>query len=85
MSSYTYNLSEIISSLSSCCSISVCPCWFLSLKDPGSSETVEPEGCLNASADSGSPKRHFQEGAKEEQVSWGVTPAHTTEGSFDAR
>lgn len=40
-----------------------------SLKDPGSSETVEPEGCLNASADSGSPKRHFQGGAKVEQVS----------------
>lgn len=33
----------------------------------GSSETVEPEGSLNNPADSGSPKRHFQEGAKEGQ------------------
>ncbi|XP_035538180.1 KH homology domain-containing protein 4-like [Morone saxatilis] len=37
------------------------------VQDPGSSETVEPEGSLNPPADSGSPKRHFQEGAKEEQ------------------
>lgn len=42
---------------------------FALLKDPGSSDTVESEGSLNTPADSGSPKRHFQEGAKEEQVS----------------
>ncbi|XP_070702688.1 KH homology domain-containing protein 4-like [Pempheris klunzingeri] len=36
-------------------------------QDPGSSETVEPEGSINTPPDSGSPKRHFQEGAKEEQ------------------
>nr|XP_046248174.1 KH homology domain-containing protein 4-like [Scatophagus argus] len=36
-------------------------------QDPDSSERVEPEGSLNTIADSGSPKRHFQEGAKEEQ------------------
>lgn len=40
------------------------------LKDPGSSETVEPGGSLNTPPDSGSPKDHFQEGAKDEQVSW---------------
>lgn len=39
------------------------------LKDPGSSETVEPEGSLSTPPDSGSPKRHFHEAAKEEQVS----------------
>ncbi|XP_019121086.2 KH homology domain-containing protein 4 [Larimichthys crocea] len=37
------------------------------VQDPGSSDPVEPEGSLNTPADSGSPKRHFQEGAKEEQ------------------
>lgn len=37
------------------------------VQDPGSSETVEPGGSSNTPADSGSPKRHFQEGAKEEQ------------------
>lgn len=42
---------------------------FALLKDPGSSETAEPEGSLNGPIESGSPKRHFQEGAKEEQVS----------------
>ncbi|XP_029311773.1 KH homology domain-containing protein 4-like [Cottoperca gobio] len=36
-------------------------------QDSGSSETVEPEGCLNTPPDSGSPRRHFQEGSKEEQ------------------
>ncbi len=44
-------------------------CVLVSLKDPGSSATVEPEGPVNPPTDSGSPKRHFQEGAKEEQVS----------------
>uniref|UniRef100_UPI0037E978A4 KH homology domain-containing protein 4-like n=1 Tax=Semicossyphus pulcher TaxID=241346 RepID=UPI0037E978A4 len=37
------------------------------VQDPGSSESVEAEGSLNAAPDSGSPKRHFQEGPKEEQ------------------
>ncbi|XP_049448740.1 KH homology domain-containing protein 4-like [Epinephelus fuscoguttatus] len=37
------------------------------VQEPGSSETVEPEGSLNTPADPGSPKRHFQEGAKEEE------------------
>lgn len=37
------------------------------VQGPGSSETVEPEGSLNTPPDSGSPRRHFQEGAKEEQ------------------
>lgn len=37
------------------------------VEDPGSSETVEPEGSLNSPPDSGSPRRHFQEGVKEEQ------------------
>ncbi|XP_041642316.1 KH homology domain-containing protein 4-like isoform X2 [Cheilinus undulatus] len=37
------------------------------VQDPGSSETVEPEASLNTTSDTGSPKRHFQEGAKEEQ------------------
>lgn len=48
------------------------------VQDPGSSETVDPEGSLNAPADSGSPKRHFQEGAKEEQPtsSSPEAPAH---------
>lgn len=41
---------------------------FALLKDPGSREMVEPEGSLNTPPDSGSPKRHFQEGVKEEQV-----------------
>lgn len=31
---------------------------------------MEPEGSLNTPTDSGSPQCHFQEGAKEEQVSW---------------
>lgn len=38
------------------------------LKNPGSSETVEPEGSSTTAPDSGSPKRQFQEGAKDEQV-----------------
>lgn len=42
---------------------------FALLKDPGSSETAEPEG-LNSPIDTGSPKHHFQGGTKEEQVSW---------------
>ncbi|XP_070761434.1 KH homology domain-containing protein 4-like [Enoplosus armatus] len=37
------------------------------VQDPGSKEKVEPEGSLNTPPDSGSPKRHFQEGAKEGQ------------------
>lgn len=37
------------------------------VQDPGSREMVEPEGSLNTPPDSGSPKRHFQEGVKEEQ------------------
>ncbi|XP_018539152.1 KH homology domain-containing protein 4 [Lates calcarifer] len=37
------------------------------VQDPGSSETVEPEGSLSTPPDSGSPKRHFHEAAKEEQ------------------
>ncbi|XP_060890677.1 KH homology domain-containing protein 4-like [Labrus mixtus] len=37
------------------------------VQDPGSSETVEHEGSLNAAADTGSPKRHFQEGSKEDE------------------
>ncbi|XP_043990179.1 KH homology domain-containing protein 4-like [Gambusia affinis] len=37
------------------------------VQDPGSSETVEPGGSLNTPPDSGSPKDHFQEGAKDEQ------------------
>ncbi|KAK2853809.1 hypothetical protein Q5P01_006470 [Channa striata] len=37
------------------------------VQDPGSRETAEPEGSLHS--DSGSPKRHFQEGSKEEQPS----------------
>uniref|UniRef100_A0A087YHM9 KH homology domain-containing protein 4 n=1 Tax=Poecilia formosa TaxID=48698 RepID=A0A087YHM9_POEFO len=37
------------------------------VQDPGSSETVEPGGSLNTPPDSGSPKGHFQEGAKDEQ------------------
>ncbi|XP_059203991.1 KH homology domain-containing protein 4-like [Centropristis striata] len=39
------------------------------VQDSGSSRTVEPEGSLNTASDSGSPKRHFQEGAKEEEPS----------------
>jgi len=42
---------------------------FSLLKDAGSSGTVEPGGSLDNPPDSGSPRRHFQEGAKEEQVS----------------
>ncbi|XP_008284864.1 UPF0469 protein KIAA0907-like [Stegastes partitus] len=37
------------------------------VQEPGSSESVEPDGSLNSPSDSGSPKRHFQEGAKDEQ------------------
>ncbi|XP_022604477.1 UPF0469 protein KIAA0907 homolog [Seriola dumerili] len=37
------------------------------VQDPGSSETVEPEASLSSPPDSGSPKRHFHEAAKEEQ------------------
>ncbi|XP_034536300.1 KH homology domain-containing protein 4-like [Notolabrus celidotus] len=37
------------------------------VQDPGSSEKVEAEESLNPVPESGSPKRHFQEGAKEEQ------------------
>ncbi|XP_035484670.1 KH homology domain-containing protein 4 [Scophthalmus maximus] len=37
------------------------------VQDPGSSETVEPEGSLNTPPDSGSPKRQFHEEAEEEQ------------------
>ncbi|XP_069561849.1 KH homology domain-containing protein 4-like [Brachyistius frenatus] len=37
------------------------------VQDPGSSETVEPEGALNSPPHSGSPKCHFQEAAKDEQ------------------
>ncbi|KAM8761941.1 KH homology domain-containing protein 4-like [Acanthopagrus schlegelii] len=44
------------------------------VQDPGSSETMEPEGCLNASADSGSPKRHFQGGSKVEQPPGSSSP-----------
>ncbi|XP_034413815.1 KH homology domain-containing protein 4-like [Cyclopterus lumpus] len=36
------------------------------VEDPGSSDTVEPEGSINTHPDSGSPRRHFQEGATEE-------------------
>ncbi|XP_054463888.1 KH homology domain-containing protein 4-like [Anoplopoma fimbria] len=45
------------------------------VQDPGSSETVEPGGSLNIPPDSGSPRRHFQEGAKEEQP-----PSRSPEG-----
>ncbi|KAJ4947012.1 hypothetical protein JOQ06_009054 [Pogonophryne albipinna] len=38
-------------------------------QDAGSSGTVEPGGSLDNPPDSGSPRRHFQEGAKEEQPS----------------
>ncbi|XP_035855501.1 KH homology domain-containing protein 4-like isoform X1 [Sander lucioperca] len=34
---------------------------------PGSSETVAPEGSLSTPPDPGSPRRHFQEGSREEQ------------------
>ncbi|XP_054900984.1 KH homology domain-containing protein 4-like [Poeciliopsis prolifica] len=37
------------------------------VQDPCSSETVEPGGSINTPPDSGSPKDHFQEGAKDEQ------------------
>ncbi|CAJ1049434.1 KH homology domain-containing protein 4-like isoform X2 [Xyrichtys novacula] len=37
------------------------------VQDPGSSEKVEAEGSPITTPESGSPKRHFQEGAKEEQ------------------
>uniref|UniRef100_A0AAQ5X1E2 KH homology domain-containing protein 4 n=1 Tax=Amphiprion ocellaris TaxID=80972 RepID=A0AAQ5X1E2_AMPOC len=37
------------------------------VQDPGSSASVEPDGSLNSPSDSGSPKRHFHEGAKDEQ------------------
>ncbi|KAF6732622.1 UPF0469 protein KIAA0907-like [Oryzias melastigma] len=39
------------------------------VQDPGSSETVEPEGSLTTPPDSGSTKQLFQEGAKDEQPS----------------
>ncbi|KAM6950526.1 KH homology domain-containing protein 4-like [Lycodopsis pacificus] len=45
------------------------------VQDPGSSETVEPEGAINTTPDPGSPRRHFQEGAKEEQP-----PSRSPEG-----
>ncbi|XP_037552858.1 KH homology domain-containing protein 4 [Nematolebias whitei] len=38
------------------------------VQDPGSSETVEPEGSLSPAADTGSPKRHVQTGAADEQL-----------------
>ncbi|KAL6112836.1 uncharacterized protein ACO6RY_11260 [Pungitius sinensis] len=38
------------------------------VQDPGISETVEPEGSLNTPHDSGSPRRHFQEGAKQDSL-----------------
>ncbi|KAM4593745.1 KH homology domain-containing protein 4-like [Odontesthes bonariensis] len=37
------------------------------VQDPGSSDTVEPEGSLNSPPESGSPKHHFQEEGKDEQ------------------
>ncbi|XP_071757577.1 KH homology domain-containing protein 4-like [Centroberyx gerrardi] len=37
------------------------------VQDPGSSDTVEPEGSSTSPPESGSPKRHFQEGAEEKQ------------------
>ncbi|XP_040889936.1 KH homology domain-containing protein 4-like isoform X2 [Toxotes jaculatrix] len=45
------------------------------VQDPGSSETVEPEGSLSTPPDSGSPKRHFHEAAKEEEPA-----SHSPEG-----
>ncbi|XP_024858848.1 KH homology domain-containing protein 4 isoform X2 [Kryptolebias marmoratus] len=38
------------------------------VQDPGSSETVEPEGCLNTSPDTGSPKHGVQEEAENEPL-----------------
>ncbi|KAM6943058.1 KH homology domain-containing protein 4-like isoform 1-T1 [Xenentodon cancila] len=48
------------------------------VQNPGSSETVEPEGCSTTAPDSGSPTRHFQGGAKDEQPTSGSPegPAH---------
>lgn len=37
------------------------------VQEPASSDTVEPAGSDNDQAQTGSPKRHFQEGAEEEQ------------------
>ncbi|XP_029934023.1 KH homology domain-containing protein 4-like [Myripristis murdjan] len=37
------------------------------VQDPGNSDTVEPEGSSSCPPESGSPKRHFQEGGEEKQ------------------
>ncbi|XP_061596455.1 KH homology domain-containing protein 4-like [Cololabis saira] len=41
------------------------------VQNPGSSETVEPEGSSTTAPNSGSPKRHVQGGAKDEQPTSG--------------
>eukprot|EP00064_Thunnus_orientalis_P017397 superscaffoldBa00003679_g17478 len=56
------------------------------VQDPGCRDTVEAEGSLNTPPDSGSPKHHFQEGAKEEQPSSSSPegPAHQEESALPA-